>query len=198
MKRHVARKFAKGVTHFAFDSDGCLFSNIVWEGVSVTFGRRTVVIKPKLRSFYDGQGVSLMRALGIRICVITNEKNDNAQGVRAMVEKWNGLPSCREGRWPPVELFEGCGGQRKLEALEVWLDRSKGSLACCGAMGDDLVDVPMLQAVRFSAAPASAEEAVKSLCHFVTDRPGGEGAVRDVANFFLEANGKNPLELPFE
>ena len=193
-----ARVLAKDVTHFAFDSDGCLFSNIVWEGVSLTFGRRRFVIKPKLRSFYDGQGVSLMRELGIRICVITNEKGDNAQGVRATVEKWNSLPSCSEGRWPRVELFEGCGGPRKLLTLEGWLQQSDGVLGRCGAMGDDLVDVPMLRAVRFSAAPASAEEAIKSLCHFVTKRAGGEGAVRDVANFFVEVHGKNPLELPFE
>ena len=197
MRRSV-RHSIRGITHFAWDSDGCLFSNIVWEGTSITLGRRTFVIKPKLRSFYDGQGVSLMRALGIRMCVITNEEGDNAQGVRALVKKWNGLPSCRAGAWPCVDLFEGSGGTRKLETLKSWLAKTGGTLTSCGAMGDDLVDVPMLQAVRFSAAPASAEKAVKSLCHFVTERPGGEGAVRDVANLFVEAHGKNPLPLGFE
>jgi len=189
MQPNVDKELVQSIRYFAFDSDGCIFSNMVWEGVP---------FKPKARSYYDGQGVSLMRALGIRTCVITNEKDANAAAVRSVVAKWNSLPSCKNGDWPEVELFEGCGGHRKLETLNAWLKCYDGKLSECGAMGDDLVDVPMLKTVAFAAAPISAELAVRNLCSFVSERPGGEGAVRDLANFFVEVHGKNPLELPFD
>ncbi len=188
-------ELARNLRFFAFDSDGVLFPNTVWEGVKVG----GAAFKPKIRSYYDGQGISLMRSLGLRVCVITNEKGANAAGVRALVQKLNKLPSCLSGVWPAVELFEGCGGPRKLKQLEIWLKLHGGTLASCGAMGDDLVDAHMLQAVGFAAAPASAEEAVKKLCAFVSRRPGGEGAVRDLANFLVEdVHHADPLSLSYE
>ena len=183
---------------FAFDSDGCLFPNTVWEGVTVEVGGKDVGFNPKVRSYYDGQDMSLIRAIGLRVCVITNEKDANATGVRHVVEKWNNLPSSKNGTWPIVELFEGCGGRRKLETLSAWLIKHGGALSECGAMGDDLVDVPMLQQVAFRAAPSSAEELVRNICHFVSTRPGGEGAVRDLANFLVKVRGLNPFDLPFD
>lgn len=181
--------------YFAFDSDGVLFPNTVWEGVSVN----NEIFKPKIRSYYDGQGISLLRALGFRICVITNEKDHNANGVRETVRKWNGLPSCqKQGGWPPVELFEGRGGVKKLETLELWLAMHGGTLEECGAMGDDLVDAEMLRAVAFPTAPSSAEKAIRDMCLFVSRRKGGEGAVRDLANHCVRVFGKDPLNLPYE
>jgi 3-deoxy-D-manno-octulosonate 8-phosphate phosphatase (KDO 8-P phosphatase) len=183
---------------FAFDSDGVLFPNTVWEGTELS----GEAFRPKIRSYYDGQGLSLLRALGFRLCIITNEKGAHAAGVRSAIAKWNALPSSQkspdEGGWPPIELFEGCGGRRKLEILEKWLSTNGGTLEECGAMGDDLVDVPMLQAVAFSASPRSAEKAVRDICDFVSERSGGEGAVRDLANHLVAAFGKDPLELPYE
>ncbi len=183
---------------FAFDSDGCLFPNNVWEGVTIEVGGKSVSFKPKVRSYYDGQGMSLIRALGIRTCVITNEKGDNAAGVRGVVQKWNDLPSSKSGAWPQVELFEGCGGRRKLETLLSWLGKYDGSLDECGAMGDDLVDVPMLEKVAFRAAPVTAEKAIRDICDFVSARAGGEGALRDLANYLVQVRGINPLTLPFD
>jgi 3-deoxy-D-manno-octulosonate 8-phosphate phosphatase KdsC-like HAD superfamily phosphatase len=119
-----------------------------------------------------------------------------------MVEKLNRLPSSlkklEDGGWPPIDLFEGCGGGKKLEVLKDWLSESNGTLEECGAMGDDLVDVPMLKAAVFRAAPISGEKAVKDICHFVSERNGGEGAVRDLVNYILQVQGKNPFDLPFE
>ncbi|HVM58913.1 MAG TPA: hypothetical protein VMT80_01115 [Candidatus Paceibacterota bacterium] len=185
---------ARALRFFAFDSDGCLFPNDVWEGMAVGDS----ALKPKIRSYYDGQGMSLLRALGIRLCVITNEQGSNAAAVRGALDKWNSLPSCKNELWHPIELFEGCGGPRKLETLDRWLKKHGGSCGECGAMGDDLVDVAMLRAVAFAAAPSSGEEAVRKLCHFVSKRPGGAGAVRDLANFLVAVHKKDPLELPFE
>ena len=60
-------------------------------------------------------------------------------------------------------------------------------------MGDDLTDYDILQAVGLAAAPAQAEEVIKKIVHFVAARRGGDGAIRDLANFILTVQG-SPLE----
>ena len=85
---------------------------------------------------------------------------------------------------------------RKLEVLNGWLQECGIDISCCAGMGDDLVDVPFLQAVAFRAAPISADYSIRNLVDFISNRPGGSGAVRDLANFILEVKGINPLTLP--
>src|SRR3989344_4510401 len=123
----------------ALDSDGTIFPNNVWEGVTLPLWNGEEVVpflfKPKLRSYYDGQGISLLRAIGIRVCVITNEKGDNAAGIRGLVQKLNDLPSAKkpisEGGWHPIELFEGSGGPKKLLTLKGWLEKHGGTFGEC-------------------------------------------------------------------
>jgi 3-deoxy-D-manno-octulosonate 8-phosphate phosphatase (KDO 8-P phosphatase) len=55
--------------------------------------------------------------------------------------------------------------------------------------GDDIVDLPLLRAVGFSAAPSDAEPYVLDAVHFVASRPGGHGAVREIVEFLLRARG---------
>ena len=63
-------------------------------------------------------------------------------------------------------------------------------------MGDDLVDVPMLKIGGFKVAPVSAENTIKELADWVTDRPGGFGAVRDLANLLVSVKKIDPYSLP--
>jgi 3-deoxy-D-manno-octulosonate 8-phosphate phosphatase (KDO 8-P phosphatase) len=56
-------------------------------------------------------------------------------------------------------------------------------------VGDDIVDLPLLRAVGFSAAPADAEPYVLDAVDYVSSRPGGGGAVREIVEFLLRANG---------
>ena len=102
-----------------------------------------------------------------------------------------------EGGWAQVELFTGTGGARKIEAARQFLSKIGVSFKDCAAMGDDLVDVPLLRKVGFPAAPASAETFVKRIALFVSKRPGGSGAVRDLVNFILEAREIDPTTLSF-
>ncbi len=53
----------------------------------------------------------------------------------------------------------------------------------------DIVDVPVLRMVGFSAAPCDAEQYVLDTVDFVSSRPGGMGAVRQIIEFLLKANG---------
>ena len=173
------------------DVDGVFTNNQVLEGAPY---------KAKWRSYYDGQGVSLLRAIGIRVCLITNEKGDAARHIEDVVAKWNGLPSSSkiqgDGGWELVRLFTGMGGPRKVEAAEEFLKETGCSFEDCAFMGDDLVDVPLLKEVALRAVPISGEQVVKRMAHFISEREGGMGAFRDFANFVLGVREIDPLELP--
>ena len=56
-------------------------------------------------------------------------------------------------------------------------------------VGDDIVDLPVLRQAGFSAAPCDAEQYVLDTVDFVSSRPGGMGAVREIIEFLLKANG---------
>ncbi len=56
-------------------------------------------------------------------------------------------------------------------------------------MGDDLLDLPVLRRVGLSAAPGDASEEVRQRVHFVTQAPGGRGAVREFIELILRGRG---------
>ena len=184
------QNLARQIKVFFCDSDGVMFPNTVLMGAPY---------RAKYRSYYDGQGTSLLRAIGIRVVFITNEKGDSAAAIRETVEKLNSLPSAKpkkEDGWEPVVLYEGRGGTKKLETASEFLAQNGLTLAQAAFMGDDLVDVPLLQAVALPAAPASAEKVVMDISLFVAKREGGAGAIRDFANMILEVRGIDPFTLP--
>ena len=57
-------------------------------------------------------------------------------------------------------------------------------------MGDDLLDLPVLARVGFSAAPADATDDVRTRVHWVSRHPGGRGAVRELIELVLRARGQ--------
>jgi 3-deoxy-D-manno-octulosonate 8-phosphate phosphatase (KDO 8-P phosphatase) len=57
-------------------------------------------------------------------------------------------------------------------------------------MGDDVVDLPILRACGFSAAVADSHAEVLSRVDYVAGKGGGRGAVREVCDLILRAQGK--------
>jgi 3-deoxy-D-manno-octulosonate 8-phosphate phosphatase (KDO 8-P phosphatase) len=58
-----------------------------------------------------------------------------------------------------------------------------------GFIGDELVDLPVLRRVGLAVAVPNAMEEVKQVAHYVTRRRGGDGAVREVIEMILKAQG---------
>ena len=56
-------------------------------------------------------------------------------------------------------------------------------------VGDDLNDLPVLTQVGLACAPADAVEEVKQVCHFVAEKKGGCGAVRQINSYLQEGQG---------
>jgi 3-deoxy-D-manno-octulosonate 8-phosphate phosphatase (KDO 8-P phosphatase) len=54
-------------------------------------------------------------------------------------------------------------------------------------IGDDLIDIPLLRRVGLAVAVADAVDEVKAAAHLITQRPGGQGAVREVIELILRA-----------
>ncbi len=177
-----------------FDGDGVFTDNTEVIGFPLSESVPKMVLK--LRSHYDGQGVSLLRAIGIRVAIITNEEHAGAQAITSLVGRWNGLPSVQSGAWHKVDLFLGAAGEKKKEKLIEWTRKIGVSLEETAVMGDDLVDYPMLTVAGFRAAPSSAEKVVLDIADFVSVRPGGSGAVRDFVNEILMVRGIDQTKLP--
>jgi 3-deoxy-D-manno-octulosonate 8-phosphate phosphatase (KDO 8-P phosphatase) len=77
-----------------------------------------------------------------------------------------------------IEVYKTILAQRNLEDKEV------------GFVGDDLVDLPVLRKVGFSAAVPDAVPEVKEIVDYITTKKGGEGAVREICELLLKAQDK--------
>jgi 3-deoxy-D-manno-octulosonate 8-phosphate phosphatase (KDO 8-P phosphatase) len=77
----------------------------------------------------------------------------------------------------------------KLEVYEKLLVDTQFTHDEVAYIGDDLVDIPLLRRVGFAVAVADAVDEVKTASHLITQRPGGQGAVREVIELILRAQG---------
>ncbi len=82
------------------------------------------------------------------------------------------------------------GTNNKMQAYEDILLKSGLRPEQTAYMGDDWLDLPLLKRVGLAATPANGMAEVRRQVHFVTSRPGGHGAVREVCDLILEARGQ--------
>ena len=57
-------------------------------------------------------------------------------------------------------------------------------------MGDDIIDLPVLTRVGLSATVADAVDEVRAMADFVSGKPGGRGAVRELVELILKTQGR--------
>jgi len=82
------------------------------------------------------------------------------------------------------------GRATKLGAFEEILRATGASDKEVAYVGDDLPDLPILQRVGLAVVVANAAPEVKRAAHYVTARSGGEGAIREVIELIVKAQGK--------
>jgi 3-deoxy-D-manno-octulosonate 8-phosphate phosphatase (KDO 8-P phosphatase) len=127
-------------------------------------------------SVRDGLGVRLLLNAGIEVAVITGRRSE-AVATR-----------CRELGVREDLVYQGSRDkQEQLDELEGLLGLADEAVA---AMGDDLPDLPMLARAGFAACPADAAPEVAAACHLSCRAGGGRGAVREVAELLLKAQGR--------
>lgn len=124
----------------------------------------------QLYSVRDGMGIKRLQDAGIEVAAISGGDSLSAQ----MRMQSLGIQHVHFGSQDKVAHFE-----KLLELLKVKPD-------ACGYMGDETVDMPLLKAVGFSAAPPEAPDEVRQAVHYVAQRPAGLGAAREVCEFILK------------
>jgi 3-deoxy-D-manno-octulosonate 8-phosphate phosphatase (KDO 8-P phosphatase) len=131
-----------------------------------------------LKAFHvhDGHGIRELQRHGIVVAVISGRRS------RAVAAR------CRE--LGVRHLHQGV--HDKLAVLERLCARLAVPLSGCAGIGDDLPDLPVLNAVALSFAVANAHPLVRRAARFVTHLPGGAGAVREVCDLLLAARAPRP------
>jgi 3-deoxy-D-manno-octulosonate 8-phosphate phosphatase (KDO 8-P phosphatase) len=124
---------------------------------------------------------------------------DTQDGISLQWLAWKGLKTgLISGRVSPATEARAkqCGMTyiyqghiEKIPILEEILRQSSIPAAQVAYMGDDLTDVVIMNRVGLSIATANARPEVKRSAMHITEKPGGGGAVREIAELLLKAQG---------
>lgn len=122
----------------------------------------------------DGHGIRMWRRAGLNVAFLSGR-------------------SCEPLNYRAKELdvdyvLQNC--HDKLPALEELLGRLRLSTSRVAYIGDDVTDLPIIRCVGFAVAVANAVDEVKQHADYVTNRPGGSGAVREVIEYILKNTGR--------
>jgi 3-deoxy-D-manno-octulosonate 8-phosphate phosphatase (KDO 8-P phosphatase) len=122
----------------------------------------------------DGHGVKMLQKAGIEVAVLSGRHSDAAYHRAREL----GISRFYEGLRDKVSVMEEITAAMQIGAEAV------------AAVGDDLVDIPHMRRAGLAVAVADAAPEVKAAAHWVTRLPGGRGAVREVCDLLLQAQGK--------
>jgi 3-deoxy-D-manno-octulosonate 8-phosphate phosphatase (KDO 8-P phosphatase) len=124
---------------------------------------------------------------------------DSQDGIALQWLSWKGIKTgLISGRNSPatVERAKQCkfayvyqGHIEKIPILNEILADAKIEASEVAYIGDDFTDVVIMHRVGFAIATGNARPEVKQNAHFVTRAPGGQGAVREVIELLLRAQG---------
>jgi len=122
----------------------------------------------------DGFGLKLLKSLGFHVCIITGSSGN-------IVEKRMhqlGIDHFYTNALHKLQPYEDLKMKLQLQDHEI------------AFMGDDYQDLVLLSRVGFSIAPQNALAHVKEQVDMVTRQCGGQGAVREVCEFFIQLHNK--------
>ena len=81
------------------------------------------------------------------------------------------------------------GSKNKTQDLKKILERLNLSFENVAYMGDDLNDIGLMKKIALPACPHDAVLEILEICKFISNKNGGEGAVRDLLEHIMKANG---------
>ena len=165
-QRGLPESALKPVKLCVMDVDGVLTDGSIYVGDS---GEET-----KRFNVWDGAGITLLHRAGIKTAIISSRSSPAVEG--------------RARELGITELWQGVSSKRA--AMESLLKAVgfTGKEICY--IGDDLNDIPVMQMAGVSVAVANARPEVKRAATVVTEAKGGEGAIREIAEAIIRAQGK--------
>lgn len=130
----------------------------------------------ELKSFHthDGHGLVMLHRAGLRSGIISGRRSRLVELRAADL----GISFVRQGALNKVEAFEALMAEAGVEP------------AHAAYVGDDVVDIPLMRRCALAVAVADATPDTRAAAHYVTRLPGGFGAVREVCELILKAQGR--------
>ncbi|MFM2088131.1 MAG: hypothetical protein RLZZ237_3000 [Pseudomonadota bacterium] len=148
-----------------FDVDGVLTDG------SLHFGPDGEMMKTF--NVHDGLGIKLLQESGVQTAIISARRS----AITARRAQDLGFTHVHQG------------GHDKLTPFRELLAQTGLTEEQCGYIGDDVVDVPLLKRVGFAVSVPGGRPEAHALAHLVTQAGGGNGAVREICEFLLRAQG---------
>jgi 3-deoxy-D-manno-octulosonate 8-phosphate phosphatase (KDO 8-P phosphatase) len=121
----------------------------------------------------DGHGIVMAHRAKLRTALISGRESET---ITRRAEEL-GIAIVFQKIWNKLEVYEKILEETHLVHEEV------------AYIGDDLIDIPLLRRVGLAVAVADAVDEVKAHAHLITQRAGGQGAVREVIEAILRAQG---------
>ena len=158
---------AAQIRYLVLDVDGVLTSGQVFFGPD---GKELM----KGFDIQDGFGIKLLQSIGVECAVITGRHSKMVLG------------RCDE--LGITHVFTGVQ-DKKSALLKLQQQLAFNPDIDLAVMGDDWPDLSIMESAGLRIAPAQAHEAVRQVAHYVTQAKGGFGAVREVCDLILKAQG---------
>ena len=121
----------------------------------------------------DGHGIKLLQRAGVKVGIITGRESDVVRHRAAEL----GIEILYQGMKVKMDAYSQILADEGLKDEEV------------AYIGDDVVDLPVLNRVGFSVAVEDGSESLKPFVDYVTLKGGGRGAVREVVELVLKVQG---------
>lgn len=131
-------------------------------------------VETKGFNIMDGLGLSLLRQAGVSLGIVTG--------------RTSGVVARRAQELRLAHVVQGCA-DKQAAAVEI-LAAEGLSWDALAYIGDDLIDLPVMAVAGLAVAPAGAAAEVKAVAHHVTAAAGGRGAVREMCELILKAQGR--------
>jgi 3-deoxy-D-manno-octulosonate 8-phosphate phosphatase (KDO 8-P phosphatase) len=128
----------------------------------------------KVFHVHDGLGIKLLRQANIEFAVISSRNSP--------------IVAQRMQNLGVNHIYQG--QVQKLPAFESLLTALQLPAAAVAYIGDDLPDLPIIRRVGLGICVANAHSLLKRHAHWQTQAKGGKGAIREVCDFILNAQGK--------
>jgi 3-deoxy-D-manno-octulosonate 8-phosphate phosphatase (KDO 8-P phosphatase) len=127
----------------------------------------------KIFNVKDGVGIRLLKEAGLKVGIITGRKG------QALHHRCVNLG---------IDLiFDGV--RHKDKVIDEITARTGISNEAMAFVGDDLPDLPVMKRVGLAVAVSDAHEIIRQMAHITTRAPGGKGAVREISETILKAQG---------
>jgi 3-deoxy-D-manno-octulosonate 8-phosphate phosphatase (KDO 8-P phosphatase) len=160
------RRRARGIRLLVLDVDGVLTDAGMYYAESGDEWKKF--------NTHDGHGIVLAQAAGIRVAIVTRERTT--------------IVARRAAKLHIEDVHQGI--LDKLPVVRALAEKHGLTREATCYVGDDLGDLETMRWVGFSVAVADALPPIRRVADWVTRRGGGQGAVREVCDLILTAQGK--------